>query len=270
LILSFVVPRRSVTQNRGEEVTRAVVWVTGPLVIAALWLRFSDVVQSWGTWADIEIVTSGLYSTSFFDSHQQQFFPSLHRVAAINVSLLWRLYFLVLIFACLLNVAIIRYRWLRSVIKPGWAKAALATLLLPRVSEWHVLLSDMLLPTDDVTLAVDVLTKSGTLYQGAVQDRMLASDGSLLSLTLADPRRFLRDDFHKAKEVDLNAKTDAYWRSIPGKLFVILGNDIASVNVRYPPRNATSTALDRRELSPEEVDAVRNLLSKLTAPEDAT
>jgi hypothetical protein len=263
-VLGFLVPRRSLSQNKGEEVTRAVLWVAGPLFIVWGWVDIRHVLGLWGNWNDVQVVASGLYSGTYFDANTHSFFQSLPRVAGMYYSLFWRLYVIVLIFALILNVAIARFRWLRNFLKPRWAKTALATIVLPRVSEWHVLLSDMLLPIDDVSLAVDVLTKSGILYQGGVQDRMLASDGSLQSLTLSDPRRFLRDDFRKAKDFDPQTKTEKYWRPIPGKLFVILGSDIASVNVRYPPKSA----LTRLELSTEELETVRRLLSKLTKPEE--
>jgi hypothetical protein len=121
----------------------------------------------------------------------------------------------------------------------------------------------MLLPTEDVMLEVDVLTKNGTLYQGGVQDRMIGPDGSLQSLTLADPRRFLREEFHRERAEDVNAPADYFWRRIPGKLFVILGTDIASVNVRYTPRRPDTPPLARPDLSEQDLTTIRTLLSKL-------
>ena len=53
----------------------------------------------------------------------------------------------------------------------------LATLVLPRVSEWHVLLSDMLMPEDDLFLDADLLTRVWcAIYQGRVQDKMLGAE----------------------------------------------------------------------------------------------
>jgi len=114
-----------------------------------------------------------------------------------------------------------------------------------------------------VVLEVDVLTKNGTLYQGGVQDRMIGPDGSLLSITLADPRRFLREEFHRQKQEDVEAPADYFWRHIPGKLFVIMGSDIASVNVRYPPRQTAAPALSRPEMSEQDLSTIRTLLDKL-------
>ena len=266
LVLALVVPRRSVTQNRGEEVTRALLWVALPLAIALFWMRLRHVLGLWGSWPDVEAVASGLYSSTYFDAHRREFFSSFLRVAGMCGSLLWRLYLIVVIAASAIDVAILRYRWLRGKLSSQWSKTLLAMLLLPRISEWHVLFSDMLLPAGDVFLEVDVLTKSGTLYQGGVQDRMIAGDGSLQTLTLADPKRFLREEFRKAKEADSTAKTEDYWRPIPGKLFVIIGSDIVSVNIRYLPRPSNTPPLSRVELSANDIADLRNLLAKLTIP----
>jgi len=267
-VLSFVVPRRNLTQTRGEEITRAILWAAVPLLVVWLWVSRNHVLSRWGDWQDVEIVSSALYSSTFFDAHRREFFASLVKVAGMTGSLLWREYFVVLTFALLFYFAIRNYRWIRSaVLGPKWTKSLFATVVLPRVSEWHVLLSDMLLPQDDVVLMVDVLTKSGILYQGSVQDKMLAPDGSLQTLTLSDPRRFLREDFKKAKEADKNTKASDFWHPIPSKLFVIIGSDITSINVRHQPRTSEAGTLAKTDLSEKEVQAVRNLLSKLSATE---
>ncbi len=264
-ILSFVVPRRSLSQNRGEEVMRAIVWAAGPLALVILWTWVGHTLASWGSWGDVRVVSSGLYSSSFFDGHTDAFFRALPRVLGMVGSLLWRLYLIVLVCAVALDVAILRYSRLRSMLKPQWAKSLLASVVLPRVSEWHVLLSDMLLPTAEVYLGVDVLTKSGTLYEGEVQDRMLGADGSLQTLTLAGVRRFSRDAFHKALELDGSVRREDFWRNVPGELFVILGSDIASLNVRYEPKRAGASGFTL-ELSKDEAESVRSLLSKLSVP----
>ena len=263
-VLSFAVPRRSVTQTRGEEITRAILWGAVPLLIVWLWVRMTHPLSRWGSWQDVETVLSGLYSNSYFDAHRQAFFASVVKVAGMIGSLLWREYVVVLTFALAIYLAIRNYRWIRStILGPRWAKSVFATVVLPRVSEWHVLLSDMLLPQEDVILMVDVLTKSAILYQGSVQDKVLAPDGFLQTLTLSDPRRFLRDEFRKAKEADEAAKPEDFWRPIPSKLFVIVGSDIASVNVRHQPRPSEVGTFTKEDLSESEVMAVRNLLQKL-------
>ena len=265
-ILSFVVPRRSISQNRGEEITRAIFWALGPLALVIGWVRWQHVLQRSGHFTDVQVVFSGLYSNNYFEQHTQTFFDSLFRVAGMTGSMLWRLYLIVAVVALTLNVCILRYRWLRSKLKARWMQKALTTLVLPRISEWHVLLSDMLLLDSDASLAVDVLTKSGTLYQGGVQDKMLGPDGSLMTITLVDPRRFLREDFHQAEANHPGIKREAFWRPIEGKLFVIFGSDIANVNVRYLSKSADAAGLARLELSANELNALKKLLAKMEEP----
>ena len=265
-VLSFVVPRRSISQNRGEEITRAIFWALGPLLLVLVWVRLRHVLQMWGRWSDVEAVFSGLYSNAYFDAHMQAFYASLLHVLGMAWSLLWRLYLIVILCAGTLDLAIVRYRWLRGALRSRWAQAMLTMIVLPRVSEWHVLLSDMLLPSDIASLALDVLTRNGTLYQGHFQDKMLGPDGSLQTLTLADPRRFQREEFHRACEMQSEVSRESFWRPIDGKLFVIFGTDIASVNVRYLTKEDKTARITRPELTAEDVVTLRGLLQKLVIP----
>ncbi len=140
-------------------------------------------------------------------------------------------------------------------------KTVLATIVLPRASEWHVLLSDMLLPSKDLTLSADVLTKGGVLYQGRVQEKMLSADGSLHSITLSNPRRFLREQFQKEKETAPTVKSEDFWRDIPGNLFILMGSDITNLNLRYVREKVLFGPP-----SPEEIEVLRRLLTRLTEP----
>jgi hypothetical protein len=237
LILGFAVPRKTLVQSRSEEVTRSIVQAVVPFGIAVAWARVTGALEQSGHLSDLQTVFSGVYSTPFFDTHRAEFFAGLHHFYAMNVCVLWRLYVLVIVFALALNLAIRNYSRLRAALPGGWPKALLATLVLPRVSEWHVLLSEMLLPTGDFFLDADVLTKSSTLYQGRVQDKMLGPDGSLQNITLAKPRRFLREEYEKAKEGAEPVDRELFWRPIAGNLFVLMASDVVNLNLKYIRKN---------------------------------
>jgi hypothetical protein len=132
-------------------------------------------------------------------------------------------------------------------------RTLLATIV-PRISEWDLLFSDMLLPEGTFRIMADVLTKTGGLYQGTVQDRMLNSDGSLQSITLANPRRFERAQFRQAKAQDLETVPDEYWINIPGNLFIVMASDIANLNLRY---------IRRKPLQFQPSDEEREILARL-------
>jgi hypothetical protein len=260
-ILGFVVPRKNLVQSKGEEITRAVLWAALPLAVAIIWAVGTGALSKCGHTVDLETVFSGLYSEKFFQDHHCAFFISLRSFFWMNLCLLLRLYILVIGFSLLLNITIHYYSRLRNWLKYPWMKTLLATIVLPRVSEWHVLLSNMLLPSKDLTLNADVLTTSDVLYQGRVQDKMLNPDGSLHSITLANPRRFLREQYQKEKDQSPKTKADNFWRDIPGNLFIVMGSDITNLNLRYVRKNLLAY-----KPSPEEIEVLRRLLGRLTEP----
>ena len=262
LILGFAVPRKTLVQSRSEEVTRSIVQAVVPFGIAMVWARATGALEQSGHLTDLQVFFSGVYSTSFFDTHRTEFFASLHHFYRMNLCILWRLYVLVIVFALALNLAIRNYSRLRAALPRGWQKALLATLVLPRVSEWHVLLSEMLLPTGDFFLDADVLTKSSTLYEGRVQDKMLGADGSLQSITLAKPRRFLRDEYESAKQDGKAVDREAFWRSIAGNLFVLMAADIVNLNLKYIRKNPIVF-----HASEEERVVLRRVLERLSDEE---
>ncbi len=240
-ILSFQVPRRNIVQSRGEEVAAAIFIAAVPLAFAAAWAFAGGALRREGGLDDLANVFSGLYSEKYFEANRQTFFSSLHAFAWMNFSLLWRLYLLVAAIAIAFNWLIKNYnriwnRYRRGRLKPP-VDFLLDSIVLPRISEWHVLLSGMRLPPGPFLLVADILTKSNTLYQGRIQDKMLHADGSLHTVTLASPRRFLREEFHLAQaagqQVGQVPDSSDYWKSIPGNLFVIMGSDIVNLNLKY-------------------------------------
>ncbi len=249
----LVVFRKTRVQSHAEEVARAVIGAAIPLVLAFLWARWSGALSRVGTRSDLETVFSALQSDNYFQSHHELFFQSLHAFFWMNFCILWRLYLLVILFSLARVAIVLNYNSIWRRLRQRWMRTLLATVM-PRISEWDLLFSDMLLPEGSFRIMADVLTKTGGLYQGAVQDRMLNSDGSLQSITLANPRRFERAEFRKAKEEDLTTETEDFWFNIPGNLFIVMASDIANLNLRY---------IRRKPLSFEPSDEEREVLSRL-------
>jgi hypothetical protein len=175
----------------------------------------------------------------------------------MNYAILWRLYLIVLI-ACAVRVfVVLNYNRIWRRLHQRWMRTLLATIV-PRISEWDLLFSDMLLPEGTFRIMADVLTKTGGLYQGTIQDRMLNNDGSLASITLANPRRFERAEFRKAKAEDIETVSDEFWFNIPGNLFIVMASDIANLNLRYIRRKPLSF-----QPSEEEREVLTRLLDRL-------
>lgn len=253
----LVVFRKTRAESHAEEVARSVIAAAIPLVLAVAWARWSGPLWRSGTQTDVETVFSALQSDNFFQLHHAEFFTSLYRFFWMNYAILWRLYLIVLIACAVRVVIVLKYNLIWRRLHRRWMRTLLATIV-PRISEWDLLFSDMLLPEGTFRIMADVLTKAGGLYQGTVQDRMLNNDGSLASITLANPRRFERAEFRKAKSEDLETVPDEFWFNIPGNLFIVMASDIANLNLRYIRRKPLQF-----QPSEEEREVLTRLLDRL-------
>jgi preprotein translocase subunit SecE len=242
-IVSFVAPQKSAPTNRGEEITHAVLWASIPLGLAIFWVWSRNVLPRWGHWATVDNVYV-CFNGPCSGADRTNFPASLRGVLGMNWSLLWREYLVVVAGAAVFSLLIRNFGWLRRHTASPALRVLLARLVTPRIADWHIWLSDMLLPEEGLTVVVDVLTKNQTLYQGTVgkktpasdgslQALTLDSDGSLQALTLSSPRRYLRDEYRKALAANPAAEREAFWRPIPGDIFILLGSDIINMNVHY-------------------------------------
>lgn len=255
-VLGFVVQRKSLIQSRSEEITRAIIWAVFPLIGAYIWATYFGHLWLCGGKQDLEIFFSGIYSASFFQQNRISFFDAARAVAWMNACLLWRLYAIVLTFSVTLDFVLMRYGRIRHRLKKyPKTRRILTTLVAPRVSEWHLLLSDMLLPSNDLELRIDAMTKGGMLYQGQFADRLLGPDGSLVSITLREPKRFKRDQYLAALKDDPKTNVDDFWKAIPGNIFVVMGSEISTLNLRYTPQTLDQWA---------DFEDVRDVLRKLS------
>lgn len=245
-ILSTFLTRRVMNSPKSEELMRAVLWAVIPLGIAWItrdwWYlgicKFPPAAQ-----ASAKNVFAGLYSEKLFEANPQALYSALPVFIRANISLLCREYAIVAIWATLIGLATRYFAQLRSLFREHkffWK--ILHRIVIPRISEWHILLSPMMLKhKGDRRIEVDVLTKSGILYRGTVYERNIGPDGTLQTLILEHAQRFLHADFVRVRTIwESGSKTEEqkpnssdYWRPIPGKLFLIIGADISSVNVRH-------------------------------------
>jgi hypothetical protein len=263
-VLGFVVPRKNIVQSKSEEITRGILWAAIPLLI--VWstrhwgpLHVPDVSKP-----DLQVLFSGLYSESYFKEHSAPFFLVAGAFARANARLLLRLYVLILLVSGGLDFAILRYGRLRHWLNRRgfrWIRPVLAVLVLPRISEWHVSLSPILLPSKDLSIRIDVMTKRGVLYDGSLKEKMLAGDGTLHSLTLEEPRRFKFDQFVAARKDDATVKKEKYWVRIPGESFVILGGEVETLNIRHAPDTVGQFKVEYHEV----LEALKSLGAKVSS-----
>ena len=262
-VLGFVVPRKNLVQTRSEEITRGVLWSVVPLSLAWSLRHVGPLAVASGSRVDVQVFFSGLYSAAFFDQHRAEFFSAAASFVHLNLCILVRLYSIVVVSALVFNFLILHYGRLRAWMgsRPFWARLrpVLSTVVLPRIAEWHVILSDILLPSKDMKIEVDILTKAGIVYQGGLSEKVLASDGSLQTITLRSPRRFRRDVYLEERKAGAEVEADDFWKPIPGNLFVVMASEIATLNVRYMPGTVRRFGREFKEIA----EAIRQLDSKI-------
>lgn len=245
-VLSFVVPRKNLLLNKSEEITRGILWSIIPFGLAWAMRHVGPFSFPANAKIDLQLFFSGLYSESFFNLHRTDFFAAAGAFWQLNVCLFLRLYVLVLAISLFFNLLINKYgrirKWLdekTTGFRPfvRLVRWCLKTFVLPRIAEWHVILSPVLLASKKMTIEVDILTKNGIMYAGRLSDKVMAASGDLQSITLGNPRRFRREDYLKARENDPNKKVDpaSFWKPIPGELFVMVASEISNLNIRHIP-----------------------------------
>ena len=252
-ILGFVVPRKNIVQTKSEEITRGVLWAILPFSLAWLLRHVGPQSLASGSKLDLQTFFSGLYSEAFFSQHRQEFFSAADAFIKLNVCILLRLYAIVVTGSLVFNFLIEKYGVMRKHLSShpilSRLQPLLAIVILPRISEWHVVLSPILLPSKEMNIEVDVLTKSGTLYQGSLKDKVIAGDGSLHSLTLTKPRRFQRDRYIEERKMNPSVKLDNFWKAVPGQLFLIMGSDVSTLNVRHIPATVRRFAIEYADVA---------------------
>ncbi len=244
-VVSFYFVRKASTGTRSEEVLRAVFWAIVPLTIA--W--YTRHVGWWVVPANIagstQTVFRGLYSDQAFERDPAAFYAAFGSFAEFNVNLLLRTYLLVITGAAVFGWIALRLGTIRARLT-AWPRltAFLHFAFMPRISEWHVALSPMLVhQRAGLIVRIDVMMKNGTLYRGTVFEKRITAEGNLATLILQDAQRMVRADFirDRAAYEDnrptdpslMKPDTEDYWRTIPGELFLLNGSEIATVNVRH-------------------------------------
>jgi len=154
-------------------------------------------------------------------------------------------------------------------------------LLLPGISEWHVMLTDFAIPTNAPReIEIDVLSTENVLYQGQVSNYFLNPEGELSGILLSKARRFEREAYAAHKNADLEAAAaskaatvgkkftkakEEYWSTIPGAdLFYIPKEKISNLNVRHVTPAVAAAVTARLEGS-----GIRGVTVQEVKPEQA-
>lgn len=234
VVFSLYIPLKEFQRTKTQQLTFAALTSLAPLLLA--------IKLSWVAEVEVlKIIFTGLYSAQWFTKHHQVFWeaatPTLTQLGYL-LSVFYLLVILEAIFLGWLSTGYVRlsrfvvYRWVAE------------KLLLPRISEWYLLLTPFYRPKRIVM--VDILTSDDHLYRGEVSDHFVDIEGRLTGIFLGQAQRFDRRTYLRNKDAG-QAKPIDYWRPIPGDRLYVAANKITSINASY-------------ELPPEEViDLLREL-----------
>ena len=235
LIVSLFAPARVRNRNRSEEIARAVVISAIPVTIAYLVAHFC--FHHFNNTTILKDFLLGLYGDKSLEDHSDAFFAAAAAVIRANVKfLLVPIYSTVLVWSIALGLIIRNYgKLLRKNERNPKISAMLAWAVRPWAAEWHLKLSDALLPSKTDYIRADVLTKLDVLFRGTLVEHHLGSDGSLVSITLAGPQKFKRQELLDARAAKPKSKPDPsqFWSQIEARFFIIMASEIVTINLNY-------------------------------------
>jgi hypothetical protein len=183
---------------------------------------------------------------------------ALARVIRRQIRTLSWLYLLTILEgSCFIYLA---YRYGDWRVKHKWYETFATKFIIPRISEWQVLLTPFIFPRVPERIVFgDILSSDGTLYRGEVAAYFLDLNGSLSGIQMEFVERFKKKQFDEAiaihqersKEAPLVKLTDSrgedyekgkvdpehYWKVIPGANFYIPASQVVNVNLHFPFKN---------------------------------
>jgi hypothetical protein len=187
--------------------------------------------------SDYHAVFTAAYSDHYFIEHQTETWEALGRVWRRQADFLAWNYFFLCIETFIFIHLVSRYGSWKDKRFYRWFAPR---VLLPAVSEWHVMLTYFNFPAQkNRFVEVDAMSKDDILYRGNVVDHFLGVNGELSGLLLRDAQRYKYEELKNDRQAKIIKSTDQYWRPIAGEgNFYLPGDNIASLNIRYPlPKN---------------------------------
>jgi hypothetical protein len=183
--------------------------------------------------SDYRMVAASVYSEPHFKEHEAETWTAAARVYERQIDFLTWNYILVLGEIFLYAGLTAQYGRFRNNRIYGWVASK---ILLPAVSEWHILLTNFNFPPGEKrSVAVDVMTKDNLLYRADVVNHFLGNDGELFGLLLKNAQRFQYDRLKDDRAAGSRKDNEEYWKLVSGGgNFYIAGNNISSLNIRYP------------------------------------
>jgi hypothetical protein len=183
--------------------------------------------------ADYHMVFTAAYSDHYFTDHPAESWDAFNRVFRRQADFLaWNYAFLILESAVFIVLVSFYGEWKNNKFYSWLA----SRVLLPAVSEWHVLFTTFNFPErEHRSVEVDVLSKDDILYRGSIGQYFLGMNGELSGLLLSGAHRFQYEKLKDDRKLNAAKSSEQYWKPIAGGgSFYLPGDNLASLNIRYP------------------------------------
>jgi hypothetical protein len=233
LTFSLLIPARNYARTRSEELTTAALISIAPFALA-LWVTFHVTTPpSAQAWSDHkQLLHAAIYAENAAKMDSAALWSLATRVAMGHGHFFLWYWPAIALEALLLGLAGRQYgEWCRRGPLGTLYGHVAAAVILPLVSEWHLLLTPFILPKH-TRILVDVLTTDDHLYRGQGEP-FVDRDGKLTMVMITDASRFDRPGYLDAKKMDPQADRDMFWKTIPGKKLYAFADKITNINVRY-------------------------------------
>lgn len=184
-------------------------------------------------------ILSGLQSDSWFRENRDLYISALFEFARQQAV------FLVVYYVCAVLIGLSVVYFLRHFgrlrnrfsdrAKPRARRLFLfaQSIVLPRLSIWHTLLTPFVLSDPSTRISADILMDNGVLYYGRVFQHYVDADGALLGILLSDPKRFDREKYREDRLKDAAVKPESYWKVIPGNNLYLVAPHILNINLHH-------------------------------------
>ena len=271
LCFGLYVPLRNFERTRSEEILQGLLSTVLPIIIAVSLIIPFRMVSGLAARADYKLVFSALYSEDIFAKSGGAFWAALGKASTQEVCFLLLYYFLIAIEGLGLGKLANSYPQFDAYPKDKLAariyKWLAKSVLLPSISEWHLLLTPFFFSDKATAVRAEILSSDGILYRGIVVEHSSDKNGRLVGIILSGSARFRREDYlEDKKKTEGEVDRKVYWRTIPGTKLYIMADKILNLNLSYDgpkpaPTDLMEKVISRQLEQPISISVERKALS---------
>lgn len=271
LFFGLKVPLRNFERTRSEEILQGLLSTVLPIIVALAIVSSIPAIHRTARIPDYKLVFGALYSEEIFRNCGDAFWAALKSISIQDGIFLVLYYSLIAAEGWGMGKLSISYPRFdsfpqekrRARIYKWLAKH----VLLPSISEWHLLLTPFFFLDKKTAVRAEILSSDGILYRGNIVEHSSDKNGRLVGIILSGSARFRRDDYledRKKGDVDRTA----YWRPIPGTKLYMMADKILNLNLTYEGPVPAPTKLIEKIISSQLNQPISIVVGNVNVPDE--